>query len=126
MGEPFEPKYMQRDGRGTLIALPEQREWQETNYIEKRADATRRDRYHIYMRKIVYIIIDKEVEAGLLEIDSGRRMTVVLRSADMLRLEPRVSHIVRTTDDSLWLNFLNRRYDHAQLDLCCSGEPTRT
>ncbi|MBO4401971.1 MAG: dTDP-4-dehydrorhamnose 3,5-epimerase family protein [Selenomonadaceae bacterium] len=96
------------DGRGQILGIIQQGNWQEMNYITTRAGVVRGNHYHEKTVELVFIV-EGRIKLSVRDVrKSEPSATFEFMSGDAFIIEPYENHIVETQVDSAWINMLSR------------------
>ncbi len=103
-----------KDERGEIKGLINIDNWEEVNYIKSFKDTVRGNHYHKNTKEAI-IILDGEIEANF-EKD-GVSDGLILKSGDVIIIEPMTRHTFKMLQDSSWINLLTLKNDEKNPDI---------
>lgn len=102
--------FTNKDERGKFEGLVNFGNWREFNLVETEANVTRGNHYH-KKAKEVFVILEGAVRVIAQNIVknklTGDTEEIVLKSGDVILIEPYVNHIFYTLEKSKWINVLS-------------------
>lgn len=102
--------FTDRDERGKFEGLINFGNWKEFNIVETNANVIRGNHYH-KKTKEVFIILEGLVKVTVQNIVknklTGDTEEKVLKSGDVILIEPFINHIFYTLEKSKWINILS-------------------
>ena len=102
--------FIHKDERGKFEGLINFGNWKEFNLVETKANVIRGNHYHKKIKE-VFIILEGLVKVTAQNIVknklTGDTEEKVLKSGDVILIEPFINHIFYTLEKSKWINILS-------------------
>ena len=96
------------DQRGQILGVVQQGTWQEINYVKTKAGVVRGNHYHEKTLELIFIV-EGRIKLSVRDVRKAElAATFDFKAGDAFIIEPYENHIVKTQEDSAWINVLSR------------------